>query len=302
MEYALVLGGGGGKGAYEIGVWKALREMGYANRFSCVLGTSVGALNGALFCRNNPEMAEQIWLEDLKQEEILPVSFNRIAHAILSGNLAGLFGQDGLKRLLERYLPEVMPDSPYFYVCTSKIGQSNQNSGIIEALFADENYEAEYVKMNGLSRREAIPFLLASAALPVIYSPVRMRGGGGTHRDGGMLARNNVPYLEAIRMGYEKILAVSLINDTLGFERRRIREERRGTKYEDKPLPADNRGVSETLIVCPSVSLGGIGFDGTLDFSPEGAQRRMERGYEDCTQIYRKRIDAFFSDGTTLDA
>ena len=42
----LVFSGGGGKGAYQIGVWKALRE--YGIEADCVAGTSVGALNGAL--------------------------------------------------------------------------------------------------------------------------------------------------------------------------------------------------------------------------------------------------------------
>ena len=44
--YAIALEGGGAKGAYEIGVWKALDEAGV--KYNAVSGTSVGALNGAL--------------------------------------------------------------------------------------------------------------------------------------------------------------------------------------------------------------------------------------------------------------
>ena len=44
--YAIALEGGGAKGGYEIGVWKALKEAGV--RIAAVSGTSVGALNGAL--------------------------------------------------------------------------------------------------------------------------------------------------------------------------------------------------------------------------------------------------------------
>ena len=60
---ALVLSGGGGKGAYEIGVWKAMRETGADKKIRAVSGASVGGLNGALFvqaylayydCRKNP--------------------------------------------------------------------------------------------------------------------------------------------------------------------------------------------------------------------------------------------------------
>ena len=44
--YAIALEGGGAKGAYEIGVWKALEQAGV--KYNAVSGTSVGALNGAL--------------------------------------------------------------------------------------------------------------------------------------------------------------------------------------------------------------------------------------------------------------
>ena len=47
ITYAIALEGGGAKGAYEIGVWKALREAGI--KFDAVAGTSVGALNGAMY-------------------------------------------------------------------------------------------------------------------------------------------------------------------------------------------------------------------------------------------------------------
>ena len=43
---AVVLSGGGAKGGYQIGVWKVLRQMGFTP--DIVVGTSVGALNGAL--------------------------------------------------------------------------------------------------------------------------------------------------------------------------------------------------------------------------------------------------------------
>jgi len=45
-EYGLALEGGGARGAYQIGAWKALKEAGV--KINAVAGTSVGALNGAL--------------------------------------------------------------------------------------------------------------------------------------------------------------------------------------------------------------------------------------------------------------
>ena len=47
MEYGLVLAGGGVRGAYQIGVWKALKEL--KIKVSVVSGVSIGAVNGALF-------------------------------------------------------------------------------------------------------------------------------------------------------------------------------------------------------------------------------------------------------------
>lgn len=56
---AVVLGGGGAKGAYQIGVWQALRELGLD--FQVVTGTSVGALNGALMAQGEFEAAYDLW-------------------------------------------------------------------------------------------------------------------------------------------------------------------------------------------------------------------------------------------------
>ena len=56
---AVVLSGGGSKGSYEIGVWKALRKMHI--KYDIVTGTSIGALNGALMTQNTYFKALYIW-------------------------------------------------------------------------------------------------------------------------------------------------------------------------------------------------------------------------------------------------
>lgn len=58
-EYGLVFDGGGARGAYQIGAWKALVEAGV--KINAVAGTSVGALNGALVCMGDVDKAEDIW-------------------------------------------------------------------------------------------------------------------------------------------------------------------------------------------------------------------------------------------------
>jgi hypothetical protein len=56
----LVLGGGGAKGAYQIGCWKALRECGM-DRYGPLAGTSVGALNAVLVAQDEFDRSERIW-------------------------------------------------------------------------------------------------------------------------------------------------------------------------------------------------------------------------------------------------
>ena len=59
MKRAIVLSGGGAKGGYEIGVWKAFRRLGI--NFDIVTGTSVGALNGVLMVQNDFFKAYKLW-------------------------------------------------------------------------------------------------------------------------------------------------------------------------------------------------------------------------------------------------
>lgn len=57
--YGLVLAGGGAKGSYEIGVWKALKELNVP--ISMVAGASVGALNGAIIVQDDYDTACKLW-------------------------------------------------------------------------------------------------------------------------------------------------------------------------------------------------------------------------------------------------
>ena len=70
-KIGLVLAGGGGRGAYQIGVWKALRKAGLERYITSVSGSSVGGLNAALFIQNNLELAENIW-KSLCMKKIRP--------------------------------------------------------------------------------------------------------------------------------------------------------------------------------------------------------------------------------------
>ena len=74
---AVVLGGGGSKGAYQIGVWQALRELNLD--YQVVTGTSVGALNGALMAQGEFDAAWDLWwnMDNTQVMEGIPPSENK---------------------------------------------------------------------------------------------------------------------------------------------------------------------------------------------------------------------------------
>ena len=63
---ALVLAGGGARGSYQVGVWRALTELGW--RPQIITGTSVGSLNGAMFALDLYETARDMWLTIRSQD------------------------------------------------------------------------------------------------------------------------------------------------------------------------------------------------------------------------------------------
>jgi len=70
QDFGLVFSGGGGKGAYQIGVWKALNELRFTPKIKAVSGSSVGSLNALLFCQKNFELALHTW-ENIEQWDML---------------------------------------------------------------------------------------------------------------------------------------------------------------------------------------------------------------------------------------
>ena len=68
--YAIALEGGGARGAWQVGAWRALEEAGV--RYNAVSGTSVGAINGALMAMRDLHQAEQIW-KDIRFSQIINV-------------------------------------------------------------------------------------------------------------------------------------------------------------------------------------------------------------------------------------
>ena len=78
--YAIALEGGGAKGAYQVGAWRALEEAGI--RYNAVAGTSVGALNGAMMAMRDLPNAEKLW-KDIRFSQVMNVD-DETMHRIMN--------------------------------------------------------------------------------------------------------------------------------------------------------------------------------------------------------------------------
>lgn len=177
---ALVLGGGGSKGAYEIGVWQALNELGI--QIDIVTGTSIGAVNGALVAQNDFEIAKKSWSE------------------IKESTITELTEKEELRRILEENLKE------------GEIRQSVTEYGIVTVEFP--SFKSHCIFIEEIPRGQLIDYILASAACFPIISPYEIND--KKFIDGAYF--DNIPVEMALKRGAVNVIAVDL--DTIGIERK----------------------------------------------------------------------------------
>ena len=180
--YGLALEGGGAKGAYQIGAWKALREAGI--HFSAVSGTSVGALNGAMIVMDDLEKAENVWnnihfsqVMDVDDEEMRRLMNRDIPLSELKSTLrsvADIVRNRGFDVTpLRNWVAEV--------VDADKICHSDTDFFIVTYSLSDHQ-ELE-LKASDLDKDELCDMLLASAYLPAFRLE---KLGGKYYTDGGV--------------------------------------------------------------------------------------------------------------------
>ena len=266
----LVLAGGGGKGAYQIGVWKALKEYGIADRISGVSGTSVGALNALLFANGDLDVAERIW-SSITQKDILTFDAKaavKLMPLVFGGgflpfsigiNIAitrmlknGVFSPEGIEQLIlrnidfQRIAKLAMPVFAGAFALAGK----RCKPGI------------RYLRMDGKDADTVKRIAMASSALPAIFP--RQEIDRVSYMDGGVA--DNVPVKPLYDMGYRKIIVCHLDDD--------IKTGKLQKEYPD----------AELLEIVPQADQGGV-ISGLLDFTAEGAKRRMEQGYADMLRL-----------------
>ena len=192
MKYALALGGGGARGAFEAGVWSALRDMN--KEITAIAGTSVGAINGAAFAAGVD--AQKLWGE-ITVQKLIPQAEdeNIISPAALSSAvgtiLKGGFETDAMKSFLTDILDE------------KKVRQSGMDYGL--CTFSSYSKKPVELFLDRIPDGKLIDYIIASACFPV-FKPVKIKGEEFT--DGGI--RNNIPIDMLIARGYDTIISVSV--------------------------------------------------------------------------------------------
>lgn len=240
-EWGLVLAGGGGKGAYQIGAFRALREKGVDDYITAVSGVSVGALNLVLFAYNDQKMAEDVW------KNISPKQFLEVDPELIDFK-EGLMSRDGLTEILDNYIDMeiIRKNERRLYVTLTEVdAQGKAQSGL-----------AKYFSLNYQGDKRIRDLLLASSALPIIYEPVEIDG--KLYKDGGL--KDNLPIAPLYAEGLRHFIVVGLSPDT--------------------KIDYDRFPGAEFVFIKPGKNIGGF-WDGTLDFTSDGARTRMEIGYKD---------------------
>ncbi len=303
----IVLSGGGAKGAYQVGVLKALQEMGA--QIDAIAGASIGALNGAILA-SAPSMAEgidrmeEVWLTLAEQSPLklkmpnylyLLAIFglrlkglgyiNSIARFIQHpyGGIIpdwlnewfqvtkkldeGLLSDTPLKLLLDQYIESdaIAAGRPlYVSVYKSQGGIDDILTCLVAELGFKDSPNSEFVHIQSLPESQQKEALLASAALPLLYSQKQI--GDLKFSDGGMggwaKMQGNTPITPLLQAGYKTLIVTHLSNGSL-WSRHDFPD---ATFLEIRPQSTISRG-------------GGV--KDLLGFDSEKISSWIEQGYED---------------------
>lgn len=310
-KLGLVLAGGGGKGAYEIGVWKYLKEIGLDKKISVISGTSVGGLNAALMGTDDYENAECIWKYKINQKAILtPHNKNKkiaagaataITGAVTGftvcpiGKLAvtalsignkirkdGLFSRKGLLEIFNHVKLDKIADSKKSIYVTCTL----EKPVVDKVLLGDERERVSF-RLNNYNAEGIKKLLLATSAIPGVFRPEIIEG--NKYFDGGFKAvfkngkiisyMDNVPLTPAADEHCTHVIVVYLEPNP-----------NKAIIRDDYGYMALRKNSIEMIEIKPSKDLGGI-LDGTLNFDKEAAQRNIELGYSDAKNKYGKILE-----------
>ncbi len=187
---ALVLGGGGSRGAYEIGVWQALKALDI--RIDAVYGTSVGAINAAMVAQGDLDLTAELWKE-LETDMVFDMApdskpTDYVKEIVVNQGA----GTGPLQGLLTRYVDE------------DKVRKSGIDFGITAVSVPE--MEAHYMRLKDIPEGKLVDYVMASAsAFPALHS---YKIDGKDFIDGGYA--DVLPADMAIEDGATDVIAVDL--------------------------------------------------------------------------------------------
>ena len=258
----LVLAGGGGKGAYQAGMLKALAEAGMLDDVVAISGTSIGAINAVLYAEGYAEGGTEKAVAQLTEawEQIDYSVFLDIEYGeVIAG--ARHFSRKATIKMIDDYVsPELLADTterhipilvtaarcPEYVVPTEHITDDELN--LLMSTSTESTYTAytvEYMPLTNKDEEYIKSALLASTALPVIYNPVEVEG--KLYIDGGV--KDNVPIKPLYDMGIRRFIVIELKQES-------------GIKFRDYFSDA------EIIDILPSQNIGEL-LSGTMNFDKQ---------------------------------
>lgn len=261
MKKALVLGGGGSKGAYEIGVWKALDELGM--KFDLVTGTSIGAMIGAMYVQQQYEQAYELW-DQLQVEQIISKGVN------VDLDIELIMAQKGkYKDFLQSYVQNKGADiTPFIELLEHYFDAQRFFSSPLDyacMIYNVTKREPLAMQKKDMEPDTALDYIIASASCFPAF-PMKIIDENKLV-DGGFY--DNVPIELARSMGADYIVAV----DLKSVGKNQIHQPQEDVVY-----------------IEPQVSLGSF-----LLFDHDRIHRNMTLGYQDTMKAFHRYMGSIYT-------
>ncbi len=256
---ALILGGGGARGAYQIGVWKALRELDI--NIGAVYGVSVGSINAAMVTLDAYEKANELWH---KLDNTSIMKLDEAGERVFSGKFTFSDFVDALSGFINEGGINVDPLEHLLYetIDEEKVRASNIDFGLMT--YSLKDFSDKCLLLDDIPEGRLIDYILASANYPVFKRKII---DGEEFIDGGV-SRNIVLDMVDPEI-YKNVIVVSL------------------GMYSPKEIIDYYSDYSDygfkVKFISPRHYAGAA-----LEFSPENADRLILMGYLDCLSAYGK--------------
>ncbi len=233
-----MLPGGGARGAFQVGVLKALAEVlprGSVNPFGIISGTSAGAVNSVVLAsrahsfRSAVAELEHVWghfrchhVYRTDHLAMLRSSLHWLASIVLGGWLVGtprsLLDNSPLRELLSRtmHFPRVRDAIEAGHLDALAITAAGYATARSTSFYAARPEQQDWQRTRRLGKRTDLHLdhLMASIAVPMIFPPVRI--GHEYFGDGAM--RQATPLSPAVHLGADRILVIGIRDEVGGVE------------------------------------------------------------------------------------